>query len=68
MLSNIGDISEDVHTYVLVAWVDLAPEKVLFSEARPTPPKCPSLWRGEHGRTFHIPCYTDGHSEVLRDE
>ena len=35
MLSNIGDISEDVHTYVLVAWVDLAPEKVLFPGARP---------------------------------
>ena len=34
MLSNIGNISEDVHTYVLVALVDLSPEKVLFSGGR----------------------------------
>ena len=33
-LSNIGDISEDVHAYVLAAGLDLAPEKVLFSGAR----------------------------------
>ena len=38
MLSNIGDISEDVHKYVLVVLADLAPEKVLFSRIRPYAP------------------------------
>ena len=34
MLSNIGDVSEDVHTYVLESWVDLAPgESPLFRSA-----------------------------------
>ena len=40
MLSNIGDISEDVHTYVLEAWVDLAPgEGPLFEGAPQSPLK-----------------------------
>ena len=40
MLSNIGDISEDVHTYVLEAWVDLAPgEGPLFEGVLPSPLK-----------------------------
>ena len=34
MLSNIGDIIEDVHTRVLGVSVDLAPEKVLFLRTR----------------------------------
>ena len=34
MLNNIGGISEDVHTYVLETWVDLAPgEGPLFEGA-----------------------------------
>ena len=38
MLSDIGNISEDVHTYVLGVSVDLAPEKVLFWGALPQAP------------------------------
>ena len=34
MMINIGDTSEDIHTYVLEAWVDLAPgEGPLFEDA-----------------------------------
>ena len=38
MLSNIGDVSEDIHTYILVVWVDLALKKICFLGARPRAP------------------------------
>ena len=40
MMSNIGDISEDAHTHVLEAWVDLVSgEGPLFEGAPPSPLK-----------------------------
>ena len=40
MLSNIGDISEDVHMYVLETWMDLVPgEGTPFEDAPPSPLK-----------------------------
>ena len=38
MLSNIGEFTEDVHTYILVVWVDLALKKVCFLRARSQAP------------------------------
>ena len=35
MMSNISDVSEHIHTYILVVWVDLASKKVLFLRGGP---------------------------------
>ena len=34
MLRNIGNVSEDLHTYILLVWVDLDPKKVYFLKVR----------------------------------
>ena len=71
ILSNIGVINEDVHTYVLLAWVDLAPEKVLFARTRLNAPYKGTPSGGQkmmtdgsvQTTTFDIPqvrVYTDG--------